>query len=247
MTDISKNTLDKIKKENVHPIPRHYFLFKRSVLWILFGLSIFFGSIASGIAIFLLTRVEWDVSHYLARSFIGFLLLVFPYFWLIFLLGFSIFSYIFFRHTEQGYRYKTAWIVLLSILLSIVGGALLHATKLPESLERVCEENVPFYHGLGKHRHKMWMSPHQGLLAGEITHIRSGAIIELEDLNGMKWTVHTGDAIWRGNLSPSENLQIKLIGQMKGDGQFVAYEIRPWEGQRHRGRIQRNRRMGTYR
>ena len=241
MTDISKNTLDKIKKENVRPIPKHYFFLRRSVLWTLFGLSILLGSIASGLIIFLLTHFEWDVYHQLGHSLIGFVLLVFPYFWLIFMLGFSIFAYIFFRRTDQGYRHKTAWIVLLSILFSVLGGAMLFETELPERLESVFQQNIPFYHGLEVHRQKVWMSPNQGLLAGKIISVRSNDIILLEDLNGMRWDVYIGSALWRGRLSPVENLKIKIIGHMKGDSLFIAKEIRPWEGGRKRNRSRRYR------
>lgn len=247
MTDISKNTLEKIKKKNVRPIPKHYFLLKRSVLWSLFGLSILLGSIASGIAVFMLTHFEWDLYHHLGHSLIGFVLLVFPYFWLIFLLGFSIFAYIFFRRTDRGYRHKTFWIVLQSIIFSIIGGTILTTTGLPERLETSFQENIPFYRGLEDHKRKVWMSPGQGLLAGKIFSVSSQESIQLEDLKGMIWNVHIGNAKWRGRLSPSENLKIKIIGHMKGDGQFVANEIRPWKGKKQQRRMRGNRSTGKYR
>ena len=247
MTDISKNTLDKIKKQNVRPIPKYYFLFKRSILWSLFGLSILLGSIASGIVIFLLTHFEWDVYHHLGHSLIGFILLAFPYFWLIFLLGFSIFAYLFFRRTEHGYRYKTVWIVLLSIIFSIAGGALLYVTELPERLENAFQENLPFYRGLENHKRNVWMSPKQGLLAGKIINVSSKESMQIKDLNGMIWNIHIGNTVWRGRLTPSENLEIKIIGHKKEENQFIAKEIRPWKGEKQRGRMRGNKKTGSYR
>ncbi len=69
MTDISKNTIEKIRKENVQPLPKRYFLLKRSVLWGFFGLSILLGSIAGSIAIFMLTHFEWDLYNRLGHRF----------------------------------------------------------------------------------------------------------------------------------------------------------------------------------
>ena len=80
------------------------------------------------------------------------------------------------------------------------------------------------------------MSPENGLLAGKIIRIGSDQRIELEDLKGNIWNIQITDAIWRGRMSPSKNLIIKIIGQATGDNQFVAKEIRPWKGKRHRGK-----------
>ena len=135
MADISKDILQKIKKDEVRPYPKQYFLLRRSVIWTVFGLSIFLGSIAGAIALFQLRYAEWDLYKHLSHSLIEFVLLVIPFFWLIFLLGFIGFAYYYFRRTEHGYRYATLWIILLSIALSIIGGGLLYSTGLPERLE----------------------------------------------------------------------------------------------------------------
>jgi len=126
MADISKDILQKIKKDKLRPYPKQYFLLKRSVIWTVFGLSIFLGSIASAIAIFQLRYAEWDLYKNLSHSLTEFVFLVIPFFWLIFLLGFTGLAYYYFRRTEHGYRYGAVWIILLSIVLSIIGGGLLY-------------------------------------------------------------------------------------------------------------------------
>ena len=239
MTDISKDTLRKIKKHKVRPHPKRYFLFRHSATWTLFGLSILLGSVASGIAIFQIRHVEWDLYQHLGHGLIEFILLVFPYFWLIFLLGLTGFAYYSFRRTEQGYRYSTMWVVLQSIILSIIGGGLLYASGLSERLETVFQANIPLYRGLQEHKQRVWMSPRQGLLAGRIKKIMPGQKIQIEDLQGNYWEIDIGDTIWRGRLRPVENLRIKILGQMKGESEFIADEIRPWKGPRRRGRMGR--------
>ena len=236
MTDLSKNILQKIKKDEVRPYPKEYFLLKRSVIWTVFGLSIFLGSIASAIALFQLRYAEWDLYKHLSHSLAEFVLLVIPFFWLIFLLGFTGFAYYYFRRTEQGYRYAAVWIILLSIVLSIIGGGLLYSTGLPDRLERVFQENLPFYRELQERKQKVWMSPAQGLLAGTITKVVSEQKVEIKDLYGNNWVIDIADTIWRGRLKPVEGLKIKILGHMKEQDRFVANEIRPWKGQRGQGR-----------
>jgi len=163
-------------------------------------------------------------------------LLVIPFFWLIFLLGFTGFAYYYFRRTEQGYRYAAVWIILSSIVLSIIGGGILYSTGLPERLERVFQENVPFYRKLQERKQKVWMSPGQGLLAGTITKVVSEQKVEIKDLQGNNWVIDISDTIWRGRLRPAEDLKIKILGEMKGQNRFVANEIRPWKGRIDQGR-----------
>ena len=236
MTDLSKDILQKIKKDEVRPYPKEYFLLKRSVIWTVFGLSIFLGSVASAIALFQLRYAEWDLYKHLSHSLAEFVLLVIPFFWLIFLLGFTGFACYYFRRTEQGYRYAAVWVISLSIALSIIGGALLYSTSLPERLESVFQVNVPFYRKLQERKQKVWMSPAQGLLAGTITKVVSEQKVEIRDLHGNNWVIDIADTIWRGRLRPAEDLKIKILGHMKEQGRFVANEIRPWKGRKGRGR-----------
>jgi len=237
MTDISKNILQKIKEDEIRPYSKRRFLFKRSMVWTVFILSIMLGSVSSAIALFQLRYAEWDLYQHLSHSVLEFALLVIPFFWLIFLLGFTGFAYYYFRRTEQGYRYPTLWVISGSIVVSIIGGGLLYATGLPERVETAFGENVPFYRELQERRKRVWMLPGQGLLAGRITKLISADKIQIEDLHGHIWVIDISDTIWRGRLRPAQNLRIKIIGQMKGESQFVADEIRPWHGRGKRHRM----------
>ncbi|MDI6687920.1 MAG: hypothetical protein QME06_06840 [Desulfobacterales bacterium] len=236
MADISKDILQKIKKDEVRPYPKQYFLLKRSVIWTVFGLSILFGSIACAVAIFQLRYAEWDLYKHLSHRPLEFALLVIPFFWLIFLLGFTGFAFYNFRRTEQGYRYRTLWVILGSIAISVIGGGIFYATGLSERLETAFEHNVPFYRDLQERKQRVCMSPGRGLLAGKIVEIISEQKMQIEDLQGNIWVIDINDTIWKGRLIPAQNLKIKIIGEMKGQNRFVANEIRPWKGCRGQGR-----------
>ena len=236
MIDTGQKILQKIKEDNVRPYPKWRFLFRRSVIWAVFSLSILLGSVASAIAMFQLRYAEWDLYQHFSHSLIEFALLVIPIFWLIFLLGFTGFAYYYFRRTEQGYRYRTVWIISGSIVLSIIGGGFLYTTGLPEKLEPIFLDKVPFYREWQARKQRVWMSPAQGLLAGRITTMISDRKIRIEDLQGNHWEVDIVDTIWRGRLKPAKDLKIKILGHTKGESEFVADEIRPWRGQGHRMR-----------
>ena len=244
MKDLSKNILQKIREDKISPFSKRRFLFRRSIIWTVFFLSILLGSVSSAVALFQLRYAEWDLYQHISHSLVEFILLVIPFFWLIFLLGFTVFAYYYFRRTEQGYRYGTIRIILSSIALSIIGGGFLYTTGLPERLETVFQDNVPFYRQWQERKQRVWMSPGQGLLAGKITGIISAQKIQIEDLQGNSWVIDIGNTIWRGRLRPAENLKIKILGQMKEKGQFAANEIRPWQGRKSPGRMHHSRFMG---
>jgi len=241
MTDIGKNVLQKIKKEKIQPFSKKHFFLKKSFIWTLFGLSILLGIIASSVTIFQLKHTDWELYDRSNYSLFEFLAMAIPYFWLIFLMIFIGIAYNYFRRTEKGYRYNTLLIITISVIVSIIGGIGVYQTGFSEKLEAVFQENIPVYRMINRGRHRMWMSPEQGFLAGEIKEINSAQEIELIDLHGNNWIIDISNAFWRGRLRSEVGLEIKIIGKIKVEGQFVANEIRPLHGRLRRGRGRRLR------
>jgi len=241
MTDLSKKIFDKMGESEIKPLSSKYFMFKRSVIWILFFLSIILGCLSSSVAIFQLKHADWDLYQQLGDSFLEFLLLIAPYFWIFFLICFTILVYFYFRRTERGYRYNTGLVILLSIIVSILGGELLYQTGFSEKLENIFAEKIPFYQGVSQQKQRMWVAPEKGLLAGKIAEVKSSQEIELIDFEYKKWIVDISNTFWRGRLIPEVDLVIKIIGKIDGDNRFVAEDIRPWMGKGQRQGRNRNR------
>ncbi|MGD9158006.1 MAG: hypothetical protein PVG39_06340 [Desulfobacteraceae bacterium] len=241
MNDISKDTLGKIKEQGIVPRTKGYFLLKQSTVWGLFLLSVILGSIAASAAIFQINNTEWELFRHYRHSILEFILLFIPCFWVLFLAGFSVVAYYYFRRTQSGYRYRTVTVVALSVLLSVIVGAVLYAAGFSERLESVFEEKLPFYRGVTDHNRMVWMSPDKGLLAGKIIGIPEEGMIRLKDLDGEEWNVITNGATWRGRLIPAIDLEIKLLGTRTGKDSFKAQEVRPWFGRRKQGGKGRHR------
>ena len=241
MTDISKKVIKKIKKKKIEPYSKKHFFLKKSVPWALFTFSVLLGIIASSVAIFQIKHAGRDLYHLLNYTPLRWVLLILPYFWLVLMVIFLAVAYRNFRRTGRGYRINTTLLILSSILLSIIGGFLLYQTGFSEKLESVFQENIPFYRKMNFGRHRMWMSPKKGVLAGEIVKISSAQEIEFRDLQGNDWRIDISNAHWRGRLRPETGLKIKLIGKMTGNYQFKAMEIRPLYG---RGQGRQSKRRG---
>ncbi|MBN2059616.1 MAG: hypothetical protein JW882_04280 [Deltaproteobacteria bacterium] len=239
MSDVSKKVLKEIQERKLRPYPRWHFIFRHSVIWSVCCISILLGSLSAGIVIFRIKHAEWDLYQFLNDNLAAFLLLIIPYFWFLFLAGFSLLAYNYFRRTERGYRFRAFWVVFGSIVISLIGGILLYGTGLPEHIESVFYDKVSFYRVLQEHKQKVWVSPDKGLLAGRIIKVISARTVLLEDLSGNVWTIDISGSIWQGGLTPGVEFKIKIIGKRDGEKHFVAEEIRPMDRQKQQGKSRR--------
>jgi len=230
MKDISDKVIKRIKEDEVQPYSKWRFILHRFVIIILFAVSVLLGSLASGVTIFQLTHAEWDLYQHFNHSILQFVFLVIPYFWLVFICGFTVVAIYFFRHTERGYRYSAVGLVFVSIVVSVAGGFIFYKAGFSEKLEIVFQDKVPFYRAWQECKMRFCMAPEHGFLAGKIIEVLPGNRIKVLDLSGNRWMVATNGAFWRGRLKPVKGLKIKIIGRMRGKGWFEAKEIRPWRG-----------------
>ena len=228
MKDFSKNILGKIKKEKILPIPKWNFVFKKSFIWILFVISVALGGFAFGSILEQIRTMEWDIHPRVTTNLASFIFLTLPYLWILFMLGFSILAYYYLRHTSKGYRYNTILIINSSVLISVLFGTALYATRISEKIENSFQENIPFYREIIDPRARIWNAPEKGLLAGKIIKIINQEELNLEDLEKQIWTIDFSNASTKKTILLQEEMLVKIIGQQNGELFFIAEEIRPW-------------------
>lgn len=166
--DISKQVLQKIKQEKIAPEPRWKFLLKDYAVWIFFGISILLGGLATAVIIFLTQNSGWEIYSQGQASWLKFILLNIPYFWLLFFALFIFAAYYNFYHTTSGYRYRFFYILLISVACSIMFGSVIYGVGLGEKIEDIFYRKVPFYEEMMLHRQELWQQPKRGFLVGEI-------------------------------------------------------------------------------
>jgi len=227
MTDISKKTLEKIKKEQVHPKPRWYFLTRNYFFWLMFALTTLLGGVAFGMILSITTNLDWDVYHYLGLSLPEAVVISLPYLWIALLVFFLFITYYNFIHTRTGYRYRFVVIFLISMLISILLGFGFYQYGWTETVERQLKARIPGYQRMVYTGENQWMHPEKGLLSGTIIKIESANnLIRLRDYLDQEWEIDISQAIVRGNIPLTENLEIKIIGQQLSEHIFEATDIR---------------------
>lgn len=166
--DISKQVLQKIKQEKIQPEPKWKFLLKDYTMWVFFGASILLGGLTTAVIIFLTQNSGWEIYAHGQAGWLKFILLNIPYFWVIFFVLFIFIAYYNFRHTNTGYRHRFFYILLLSIICSILLGTLAYGAGLGQKIEDVFYRRMPFYEQMMRHRQQVWQQPGRGFLVGEI-------------------------------------------------------------------------------
>jgi len=231
MGKVSKNVLEKIKKENIKPIPKWHFMLKKSFVWNLFIVNILFGSVGFAIIIYLLVNNEALLDVSLVGNLWQWIVLVIPILWIILTLFFFFVAYYNFTKTEDAYRFSVGRKLLINIGITILLGLVLYTGGLSEKLNDLFAKNIPFYTHTLDTRFKIWMRPEEGFLAGEILELNEKEFsIRLLDLSGDEWSVVYRDAFVKGRVVLQKGEVIKLIGESPSEGRFVASEIRPWQG-----------------
>jgi len=231
MEEISKNTLQKIKKENIKPIPKWQFLLKDSLVWGLFVLNLVLGSIGFAISLYILGSNDVLLDSSLVTNAWEWLILSIPVAWILLTALFLFIAYYNFKHTSGGYRFTVVKIFLMNIIVSIVLGVVINGLGLSQKLNTIFSDHIPFYNHTMDLRSEVWMRPESGYLAGTIVEIDSDTkILKLEDLNSNLWDISYQDAIVKERVVLEFGEEIKIVGKKLSDEVFDASEIRPWMG-----------------
>lgn len=220
MNEIGQKILDKIKEAHIKPKPKWEFLLKDYVFWFIFVVGIIIGSLAVSVVIFMLNHTDWQY-YIVPGSPIQELLIDLPTFWLAILIIFLLVAIYNIKHTKKGYRYNPLFIVLGSIIVSIVIGSGVYAIGGAEQLEDIFYQRFPIYHQIVNQRGRFFSDPDRGRLAGVIVEVTPNTII-VQDFNGRIWQIATSTDQFR----PGQ--RVRLLGQQISEQDFNGQAIRPW-------------------
>jgi hypothetical protein len=215
----SQKLINRIEKNGTKPKPKWVFILSDILLWALYAISILLGGIS--FSVILLAFGESDMG-------LKYMFQILPIIWVITIFLFFGLAYVGIKKTKRGYKYRIHWLISANLLASIVIGAVVHLAGLSASFERGFAHEFSGYHGIEERKVELWSQPENGYLAGTVMDNTDQLIIN--DLGGIEWQVDITHAQIRGRASINTGAMIKIIGQKSAEYQFVADEIRPWEG-----------------
>lgn len=227
--DLSESILSKIKEEKIKPKSRWQFVLRDYVVWFVFFVSLFLGSISIATTIYLLQINDWGAYAVVTPNFLNFVLLTLPYFWLIVFPIFIWISYHYFQNTKTGYRFGFVKIVVFNLGASCVLGVVFYAVGIGSFTDDVFVKKAPFYGHMMLEREKIWHSPEKGTVAGKIGDIEDGEYFILLGMRGEELPVLYSNAKVSRGVIIEEGEMIKVFGEEE-EGYFYAKEIRQLSG-----------------
>ena len=231
----SENFIQRIKEQNIKPIPRWRFTARNAMIWTLVSLSVLIGAISFSIILFVIQQIEFNLISHMTHSRLEMWLGLLPFLWIILLIVFIIISIFGLKKTRKGYKFPVSRVVGGNVIFSILLGTLLFLGGGARWLENAFEVNMSFYEGINDKKVKMWSKPDQGYLAGTIEHVYDTTFV-IKDFDEASWEVVITNARIFELVELAVGEKVKIIGSLQQGNTFIADEVRPWGGFGQQGR-----------
>ncbi len=210
---VSEETLKIIQNKKIRPIPKWEFVAKNWLLWLMMGGSLGVAMVGSSLSWFGLVGEEIE-----------------PYLGIGLMVIFAIGAYGLFERTKKAYKFVKWQALVVIILIGVISGGVLYLSGMAQKMDGELERSVPYYRNLAPLKMETWSQAEEGRLSGKITKLLGNGQIEINDFEEKTWVIDYNQAIVRGRVEMVVGGEIKIIGKMGENGEFVASEIRPWVG-----------------
>jgi hypothetical protein len=228
---IAEEVINRLDEQDIKPIARWHFVFRNSSFWTLWGLSIVLGACATAATIFVFLNSGWQYQSVTHDSFLKFLLDIVPFFWIVSIFGMIAFGYFNIRHTTRGYRFSFYMVVLLSILISFIGGTILYAIGVGRNIDNI-RRPIPFASPILFTEEGRWNNTEKGLISGSVESFDSiNQTLTINLFSGEKKILSTKELQEKDLNLLTGGAHIRIIGGFDEDDKdtFVACVVIPWD------------------
>lgn len=227
MKNLEEEVIQKIKDSKIKPLPKSLFIIKNILFFIGFLIFFFIGSLSISVIICVLTD---SAEFYELNNSVFVLLNVIPYFWLILSLIFLSIAYFNSKKIENSYRYLTLKNVLITLLMCLFFGIILHSIGISSVIENNLASNSKIYNDFIYNRKKIFNHPEDGALVGKIVNFTitmEERDLNLQDVENNLWKILiTDDTIFRSRIDIRNGIYINVFGKDNGDRTFTAKIIK---------------------
>ncbi|MBY0538131.1 hypothetical protein K2P47_01890 [Patescibacteria group bacterium] len=239
---------ERIEAESITPTPKIKFVAAQWGLWLVWGLTVFFGAAALAISGYVTMSAQYALYEATHENFLTFMVAIMPYIWLVLFALMTYISVYEIKNTKRGYRYSTIVVLGSNVIFTILGAVLLHCLGLGYTLDQKLGEQIGMYMSLEKREQSLWQKPVEGRLVGILEPIATPvtgevAILNFKDSTGVLWRLSVDELNERERLLLTRALPVRLLGTTTSDFSFHVCGVFPWA----QGRAMPRREMREHR
>ena len=234
-TKLKSVVLSRIKQEQICPRSKWYFNCYELFVWLFWVLSVVVGSLAVAVSLFAITYQRYAFYEATHGDFWTFIIETLPYLWFLVLVLMVIFAIFNIRHTKTGYRYSLWKIITSSLVLSLMGGAVLHVAGIGFEVDQKLGKYMNFYQSQEELEQGMWQKPGEGRLVGSLLTVdfddkNIDGDVSFKDVSGVLWEINVENLFEDDLVVLKSGKKMKLLGQVLSTepSRFHACGVFPW-------------------
>lgn len=224
---LSEQILKTINEKHISPKPKWEFWIKDWAVWTAGVFSILIGGVAVGLVITFLRTDDLRVLKEFHDTGANAWIVIFPYFWILVVIGFLALARYNLIHTKRGYRLTLPMFAAMSVGLSIILGVCFYDAGIGQIIDSTLTARPGKYLEYVHPRADLWTRPSKGMLGGVVYQIADEKTIILNDFTNRQWIVRVTGESMNTNKLPL-HARIRCIGTQVGTNEFIAEQILPW-------------------
>ncbi len=228
---LAGTVLRRIETEKIEPTPRWHFIFSEYSMWTMWVVSVAVGALSVAVTLYVSVHAGYALYEATHESWLQFLFEITPWLWLMVFVLMAGVGYFNLCKTERVYRYPVWLILISSILVSLVGGVILHSFGAGTFVESALQKTMPMYTSLSKLEQQWWQRPQLGLLLGEAVLIdtASGTAVFV-DIQNNQWELKLEELNQFDIEALTSGEVVRILGIMStsSDSVFYGCGVFPW-------------------
>jgi hypothetical protein len=228
VSDLRDKVLKDIASRGLAPKPARSFLARRSAFWLLAGLSVFFGALATALLLFIVGDQFSTGGRGFDEMPFDDLAPAIPAALAALTLLFAVSARLCFANTRRGYLYRPSAVIGIAAALSLGLGALANTFEAGGAIDRFLRDHVPAYAEFAQIPYGEWSRPDAGRLGGAVL-AAEGGILTLRAFDREIWRVDISGAEIALDNAPVDEGDVAVTGVKTGKRTFKASRVEPFD------------------
>jgi len=230
--------LQKIEQEHIAQVPKWQFTLGEALMWSAWAVSVFLGALAFSVIIFFTIHAQFAPYEATHDHLFGFLLAVMPYAWVGAFVLMALLAHYNLRHTRHGYKFEVWQVLLSSLIVSLMGGMVLHTAGVGFRVDHLFASRVPLFPAFSALELRMWQHPQEGRMVGTFKgETQLPHIVAFTDLQGQEWELDVQELNAQDMKTLHEKHKVRIVGLVSSSSdRFHGCGVFPWIGDQNLSR-----------